>query len=149
MAWQTLILVAMGDRVGYNMETMKAFLNFGGKEEVFMRSISEWKRIYNTEDFKANYTYTGQDLGCTCTEGKTSFVLWSPLAEEVCLYLYKDGESGEAYGSFPMEKGEKGTWRWETEENLNGVYYDFGLSMDGEQVCLGAVSYTHLTLPTN
>lgn len=137
VAWQTLILVAMGDRVGYNMETMKAFLNFGGKEEVFMRSISEWKRIYNTEDFKANYTYTGQDLGCTCTEGKTSFVLWSPLAEEVCLYLYKDGESGEAYGSFPMEKGEKGTWRWETEENLNGVYYDFRLSMDGEQVCLG------------
>ena len=56
------------------------------------------------------------------------------MAEEVCLYLYKDGESGEAYGSFPMEKGEKGTWRWETEENLNGVYYDFRLSMDGEQV---------------
>ena len=102
-----------------------------------MRSISEWKRIYNTEDFKDNYTYTGQDLGCTCTEGKTSFVLWSPFAKEVCLYLYNDGESGEAYGSFPMEKGEKGTWRWETEENLNGVYYDFRLSMDGEQVWLG------------
>ena len=92
-----------------------------------MRSISEWKRIYNTEDFKDNYTYTGQDLGCTCTEGKTSFVLWSPFAEEVCLYLYNDGESGEAYGSFPMEKGEKGTWRWEAEENLKRQQEVFGV----------------------
>lgn len=38
---------------------------------------------------------------------------------------------------FQGKRAEKGTWRWEREENLNGVYYDFRLSMDGEQVWFG------------
>ena len=39
-----LILVAMGDRVGYNMKTMKAFLNFGGKEEVIYEKYQRMEK---------------------------------------------------------------------------------------------------------
>ena len=130
------IWVAMQQGVGYNMKIVRIKLSMW-EDQVFMRSISEWKKIYNTEAFKDQYTYTGKDLGCTCTREKTTFVLWSPMAEEVWLFLYTDGEQGEAYRTIAMKRGEQGTWRWETEENLNGVYYDFRLSMDGEQICLG------------
>ena len=32
-----------------------------------------------------------------------------------------------------MEPGEKGVWKYETSEDLHGVYYDYEVVIDGER----------------
>lgn len=99
-----------------------------------MKTRQRLKRLYNSSEFQKKYTYRGKDLGVTCTEKGTSFLLWSPLAEQVTLFLYKDGEGASCFRIIPMEKKEKGVWSYCTEEYLHGVYYDYELTIEGEQI---------------
>lgn len=99
-----------------------------------MRNALEWKTYYSGREFLDNYIYEGNDLGTECTENGTVFRLWSPQADSVCLNLYKDGSIGEAFQIIPMKKEEKGVWSWETKEELHGIYYDFTITREGEQI---------------
>ena len=72
-----------------------------------MRTRQEFKRLYNSSEFKEKYLYEKNDLGAVCTEEGTSFLLWSPLAEEVKLRLYKDGEASPCQQVIFMKKEEK------------------------------------------
>ena len=78
--------------------------------------------------------YDGKDLGVTCTEEGTSFLLWSPAADSVTLNLYRSGDEGEAFERIPMRQRQQGVWEWRVEEELHGIYYDFTLKMDGETI---------------
>ena len=69
-----------------------------------------------------------------CTSGRTSFRLWSPVAEEVQICFYKNGEAGSAFEIHPMQLQEHGIWNYETKQSLHGIYYDFLLKIEGEQV---------------
>ena len=99
-----------------------------------MKTALEWKKYYSSPKFRDNYIYRGDDLGVSCTDGRTSFKLWSPSADSVTLNLYRDGSRGKAFFRVPMERGEKGVWSWSTAERLHGVYYDFVLEIEGETV---------------
>lgn len=46
------------------------------------------------------YLYEGSDLGAVCTEEGTSFLLWSPLAEDVKLRFIKTGKKLPVIRSF-------------------------------------------------
>ena len=48
-------------------------------------------RITYSKDFDNEFSYDGKDLGAACSKEKTVFKLWSPLADNVTLYLYPDG----------------------------------------------------------
>lgn len=98
-----------------------------------MRTRQEFKRLYNSSEFKEKYLYEKNDLGAVCTEEGTSFLLWSPLAEEVKLRLYKDGEASPCQQAIFMKKEEKGIWAYRTEQKLHGVYYDYEITMEGEK----------------
>ena len=50
--------------------------------------------FYSTEQFEAEYTYPGNDLGATWTKEKTVFRLWAPTAIGVKVNLYKTGNPG-------------------------------------------------------
>ena len=99
-----------------------------------MRTAAEWKRYYSNPEFHEKYFYEGKDLGMSCTEEGTSFILWSPMAQEVFLNFYRKGEDKEAYLKVAMERNEKGVWSWRTKEELHGIYYDFVLKIEGETV---------------
>lgn len=101
-----------------------------------MKTAKELKRLYNTSEFQEAYTCSRKDLGAVCTEEGTSFLLWSPLAEGVRLYLYHDGEGGESFREISMEKEEKGVWAYRTEEYLHGIYYDFEIDREEDKVRL-------------
>ena len=76
--------------------------------------------MFASEEIDAQFCYEGKDLGADCREGRTVFKVWSPLAERLCLRLYKDGTS-PAYIEKEMERGEKGVWHREFPESWGPV----------------------------
>ena len=91
--------------------------------------------IYSTEEFEAEYTYTGKDLGATWSSEKTDFRLWAPTAESVKVNLYKSGTEGtnDLIEKLEMTKDVNGTWVASKEGDLNGTYYTYTVKVNGEE----------------
>lgn len=87
---------------------------------------------FSSEAFEESFTYDGDDLGQTYTSEKTTLRVWAPTASEVKVNLYEAGDGDCLTGSYPMTKGEKGTWVYELEGDQNGVYYTYSVTVDGE-----------------
>ncbi len=94
--------------------------------------IAENMAFFVSREFEEKFRYDGKDLGAECTDGKTAFRVWSPLAERIELRLYKNGNSKDAYLKKEMEAGEKGVWKLEFPESLHGVYYDYLVRIEGK-----------------
>lgn len=92
--------------------------------------------IYSTEEFEAEYTYTGNDLGANWTEEKTVFKVWAPTADSVKVCLYEGGMSGtdDKIDELEMIKGDNGVWTAEKQGNQNGVYYTYQVKVNHEEV---------------
>lgn len=90
--------------------------------------------IYSTEDFEQEYTYTGTDLGATWSSDKTTFRVWAPTAEDVTVKLYESGtpETEDLIEQIKMVKDANGTWIAEKEGDLNGTYYTYKVTINGE-----------------
>ena len=65
------------------------------------------------------------------TPEKTTFSLWSPMAEEVKVQLYESGQGDDLWKVIPMTKGTTGTWYAVVEEDLNGKFYTFNVKANG------------------
>lgn len=96
------------------------------------KTAKQWTDLYQDPEFTEKYIYDGTDLGATCTENGTTFLLWSPFAEQVALNLYQEGEGDSAFAVHPMKRKDKGVWEYYAEGNLHGSYYDYTLLIDGE-----------------
>ena len=96
----------------------------------------EYKNYFSSKEFKEKYLYDGDDLGITYSKEKTIFKIWAPTAKSVSLNLYSKGsdneENSKIFGRFSMEKAEKGVWLREICEDLNNVYYDYEIDVDGK-----------------
>ena len=104
-------------------------------------------KIYDSKEFADIYTYSGS-LGANYYKDKTRFVLWAPTATEVKLALYGDNSKNYTNGAeetIVMNKGENGTWYVEKLGDLNGEYYNYLVTIDGNiNEVTDPVSYTHL-----
>lgn len=80
---------------------------------------------FSSEAFETTYTYTGNDLGQTYTDEKTTLRVWAPTATEVKVNLYEAGEGDCLIESLPMTKDVQGTWVCELEGEKHGVYYTY------------------------
>ena len=89
------------------------------------------KQWFDSPEFREKYHYSGP-LGATCGERGTAFRLWAPTAETVELRLYRQGKDTPAFSALPMAAKEQGLWEHETPENLDGVYYDYAVRVDGK-----------------
>ena len=85
---------------------------------------------FDSIDFQNAY-HTNQPLGAFCGKEGTLFCLWAPAAEEVSLRLYRAGNGGLPEQVLPMVPKEKGIWEYETPENLDGIYYDYDVTVEG------------------
>ena len=92
--------------------------------------------FYSTEQFEAEYTYTGDDLGATWSKEKTVFRLWAPTATAVKVNLYQSGTAGtkDLLEQVEMKSDVDGTWVAEKSGDLNGVYYTYQVEVDGQSV---------------
>jgi pullulanase len=104
----------------------KYTLVFGGYGELPVSST----KVFSTKEFEDAFYYDGNDLGAVWTKEKTSFRVWAPTASEVVLNLYKAGFGGNAE-RIPMKQDVKGTWVIQKTGDLNGTYYTYLVTVDG------------------
>ena len=92
---------------------------------------------YSSEEFEAEFTYTGNDLGATYAADKTSLRLWAPTAINVNVNLYTNGDP-EAQPDYveqvAMTKDVNGTWICELSGDRNGTYYTYEVTTDNDVV---------------
>lgn len=79
----------------------------------------------------SNYGYDGI-LGVELSGGKTSFSVWAPLADSVALKLYKSGCGGSPLFCRILEKDDCGVWRYESCDDLKGLFYTYEYNYGGE-----------------
>lgn len=77
--------------------------------------------------FDEEWAYDGNDLGAVYTKDKTVFRVWAPLASEVTLNLYKQGDDDNLMETIPMTADRKGTWVYEKAGDLQGIYYTYSV----------------------
>jgi pullulanase len=76
-------------------------------------------------DFNAYPVYEGKDLGLTYARNLSTFVIWSPPAEEVELILYATAEAKEPLERLSMLRSVQGTWRTVVKGDQSGKFYVF------------------------
>ncbi len=83
--------------------------------------------LYTTDDFNNKYTYDGDDLGAivSADKTKTTFKVWSPISQSIKLNIYPLGHNGSPSKTVDMQRGEKGVWYHEENDNLAGKYYTY------------------------
>lgn len=87
--------------------------------------------IYGTEIFESTFGYTGV-LGASYTKNKTTFRVWSPLAEDMTLVLYAEGLGPVELERIPMRQSDQGVWEVSVEGDLHGFYYTYAFKMNGQ-----------------
>ena len=87
---------------------------------------------YDSAEFEKKYTYPGRDLGAFWSEEKTVFRVWAPTAREVSLLFYREGSGGEPLARQRMHPDVNGTWSAQRYGNLNGLYYTYLVTVDGQ-----------------
>ena len=90
----------------------------------------EQARIFDSPDFAAKYTYTGNDLGNTYSTKETKFRVWAPTASKVSLLTFATLNSNDATEK-PMTSDVNGTWITTMPGDLNGVSYQYRVTVDG------------------
>ena len=90
------------------------------------------KAGFASKQFEKQFHYGKSDLGAVLTREGTEFRLWAPTAERVELRLYRSGHEGGAFRTEALCRAEKGVWVWKCAEQLNGIYYDYLVTVDGE-----------------
>ena len=75
---------------------------------------------------------THESLWLEYSKEAVIFKVWSPRASEIKLHLYEHGNGGEAYETHKMEPDENGLWTKEIFGDLNGTYYTYQVSFDGQ-----------------
>ena len=77
------------------------------------------RTLFDTQDFKNNYVYDGNDLGVTINaDGTKTFKVWAPTSSHVAVRAYLTGSPWNLIGGkvvdlsadFPMEYAGKGVW---------------------------------------
>ena len=93
------------------------------------------EKVFSSEEFEAEYTYNGSDLGATWTKEETFFRLWSPTATKATLRLYKSGntKNSDLTDEINMIPDVFGTWVAKKSGDLNGIYYTFAVTIDGKE----------------
>ncbi|MDY4598639.1 MAG: type I pullulanase [Candidatus Faecousia sp.] len=87
---------------------------------------------YDSAEFEKKYTYPGRDLGAFWSEEKTVFRVWAPTARAVSLLIYREGSGGEPLARQRMHPDVNGTWFAQRYGNLNGLYYTYLVTVDGQ-----------------
>lgn len=90
--------------------------------------------IQYSKEFDNKFRYDEKDLGAICSKEGTIFKVWCPLADRVKLHLYEKGSDSESIAEYDLIPGEKGTWSWQSGENLHGTYYDYTVTRNGETI---------------
>ena len=111
----------------------KVKIDFPDKEVELSLGISVF---YDTQQFKDNYTYYGEDLGVTFNKNKTAttFKLWAPVSSNVILNIFDYGTAVQSFDEdaqplpskrYQMRHEQQGVWSITIPTYLHGKYYTY------------------------
>jgi len=91
----------------------------------------EFAKVYDSPEFAAKYTYTGNDLGVTYTKASTKLRVWAPTAKAVNVVTYKESDSPSSSGVLTkMTYDTKGTWVATLKGDQNGTVFNYRVSVN-------------------
>ena len=100
--------------------------------EVAVPEGSKLAKLYDSADFAAKYTYTGNDLGNTYTKSETKMRVWAPTATAVNVVTYakQDSTLGEGVET-AMSQDVNGTWVAKFSGDKEGLIYNYRVTVNG------------------
>ncbi len=94
--------------------------------------VVDQAKIFDSADFAAKYTYTGNDLGNTYSTQNTKFRVWAPTATKVSLLTFPSITSAASEATeIPMTADVNGTWITTLPGDQNGLVYMYRVTVDG------------------
>jgi len=89
-------------------------------------------KIFDSAEFAAKYTYSGNDLGNTYSKTETKFRVWAPTATKVSLLTFPSliATASDAR-EFPMTADANGTWISSIAGDQNGLVYLYRVTVEG------------------
>ncbi|PRY04643.1 pullulanase [Pontibacter ummariensis] len=83
------------------------------------------------KNYDAYPTAPDASLWLAYSPQQTTFSLWSPVAEEVKVNLYEQGEGGKQLGQHPLLKENNGLRKLSLDQDLQGTYYTYQVKVNG------------------
>ena len=100
--------------------------------EVVVPTGSKQAKLYDSPEFAAKYTYTGNDLGNTYTKTETKMRVWAPTATAVKVVTYAKADTPLAGGvETEMTADVNGTWIAQVSGDKDGLIYNYRVTVDG------------------
>ena len=87
------------------------------------------KHWFDSQEFEREF-HCDIPLGAFCAPGGTIFRLWAPTAQAVKLLLYYQGTGGTPAAVLELQRAPKGLWIYECGQNLDGIYYEYQVTVD-------------------
>lgn len=87
---------------------------------------------YREKVFKDQYNYDGNDLGVTYSTQVSLFKVWSPVAKDIKVLLYAEGDCGQVVRKLDMTQDQQGIWQVKEQGDLKGMYYTYLVTQDNE-----------------
>ena len=146
------IIVRKGEWVAKDGEADRFIDKFGadGKTEIWLRQAdrtiyyekptgevvipvaNKLAKLYDSPEFAAKYTYTGNDLGNTYSKTETKMRLWAPPATAVKVVTYAKADTPKADGvETAMTQDVNGTWIASVSGDKDGLIYNYRVTVDG------------------
>ncbi|MBZ9691492.1 type I pullulanase [Clostridium sp. M14] len=96
---------------------------------------ADLRNVYGSKEFEDLYSYDGK-LGAIYNNKETEFKLWAPTATDVKVAFY--GKNGKSYSlvaekQLDMVKEKSGVWTVKESGDLDGVYYNYLVTVNGKQ----------------
>ena len=89
-------------------------------------------KLYESPEFSAKYTYTGNDLGNTYSPTATKFRVWAPTAIAVTLVTYAKADSPLSSAvETRMTPDVNGTWVTSLSGDQDGLIYNYRVTLEG------------------
>jgi len=89
-------------------------------------------KLYDSAEFAAKYTYTGNDLGNTYSAASTKFRVWAPTAFAVTLVTYAKADSPLSSAvETRMRSDVNGTWTATLAGDQEGLIYNYRVTLEG------------------
>ena len=146
------IIVRKGEWAAKDVTADRFITKFGadGKTEIWLRQAdpviyyekptgevavptgSKQAKLYDSPEFAAKYTYTGNDLGNTYTKTETKMRVWAPTATAVKVVTYAKADTPLAGGvEIEMTQDVNGTWVAKISGDQDGLIYNYRVTVDG------------------
>ena len=100
--------------------------------EVAVPEGSKLAKLYDSSDFAAKYTYTGNDLGNSYSKSETKMRVWAPTATAVSVVTYAKADSALGDGvETAMTQDVNGTWVAKFSGDKEGLIYNYRVTVNG------------------